>query len=106
MSTQADVEQMKVFCAFRCETRSDDQRGHAAERAKVKGQSAVVVCVGESTGAVAAGVFLKRKKTVFTCLLHWSSTWTTATISGMNLVANAPWSTCDTRVLPVGVSSC
>lgn len=70
MSTQADVEQMKVFCAFRCETRSDDQRGHTAERAKVKGQSAVVVCVGESTGAVAAGVFLKwKKKSLHVCYI-------------------------------------
>lgn len=62
MATQADVEQVKVLCAFRGETRSDGERGHLAQRAEVKGQRAVVLAVGEGAFAVAPRVFLKRKR--------------------------------------------
>lgn len=61
MATQANVEQMKVFCAFRGETGPDGQRGHIAQGAEVKGQGAVVQRVGEGAVAVAPGVFLKEK---------------------------------------------
>ncbi len=61
MAAQADVEQVKVLCAFRGETRADGQWGDAAQRAQVKGQGAVVLCVGEGAVAVAPRVFLKEK---------------------------------------------
>lgn len=62
MATQADVEQVKVLCAFRGETRPDGQRGHVAQGAEVKGQHTVVLCVGEGAVAVAPRVFLKEKE--------------------------------------------
>lgn len=62
MATQADVEQVKVLCPFRGETRPNGQRGHVVQRAEVKGQRAVVLCVGEGAVAVAPRVFLKRKE--------------------------------------------
>lgn len=62
MATQADVEQVKVLCAFRGETRPDGQRSWGAQGAEVKGQRTVVLCVGEGAVAVATRVFLKEKK--------------------------------------------
>lgn len=61
VATQAKVEQMEVFCAFRGETGPDGQWGHIAQGAEVKGQGAVVQRVGEGAVAVAPGVFLKEK---------------------------------------------
>lgn len=62
VATQADVEQVKVLGALRGETRPDDQRGHGAQGAEVKGQCAVVLCVREGAVAVATRVFLREKK--------------------------------------------
>lgn len=62
MTTQADIEHMKVLCAFRGETWADGHRGNVAQSAEVKGQRAVVVCVGEGAVTVATGMFLKEKK--------------------------------------------
>lgn len=59
MATQADVEEVEVFCALRGETRADGERGHVAQSAEVKGQRAVLLRVGERAVAVAARVFLK-----------------------------------------------
>lgn len=63
VATQADVEQVKVFGAFRGETRPDGQRAHVAQGAEVKGQRTVVLRVGEGAVAVATRVFLKEKET-------------------------------------------
>lgn len=63
VATQAHVEQVEVFCAFRGETRPDGHRGHAAQRAEVKGQRAVVLRVGEGAVAVASRVFLTETQT-------------------------------------------
>lgn len=62
MATQANVEQVKVLCAFRGETRPNGQRGHVAHGAEVIGQRMVVLCVGEGAVAVAQRVFLKEKE--------------------------------------------
>lgn len=62
VSTQANVEQVKVLCAFRGETRPDGHRGHITQGAEVKGQRTVVLCVGEEAVAVAPRVFLKEKQ--------------------------------------------
>lgn len=61
MAAQADVEHMKVFGAFRGEARSDDQRGHVAHGAEVKGYGTIVLCVGERAVAVAKRVVLKKR---------------------------------------------
>lgn len=63
MATEADVEQVKVLCAFRGETGPDGQRGHVAQRAEVKGQRTVVLSVREGAVAVATRVFLKEEET-------------------------------------------
>lgn len=62
VATQANVEQVKVLCAFRGETWSDGQRSHITQGAEVKGQRPIVLRVGEGAVAVAAGVFLKKKQ--------------------------------------------
>lgn len=62
VATQADVEQVKVLCAFGGETRADGHRGHVAEGAEVKGQRTVVLRVDEGAVAVAPRVFLKDNK--------------------------------------------
>lgn len=62
-ATQADVEQVKVLCAFRGETRPDGERGHVAHGAEVKGQRAVVLRVGEGAVAVTLRMFLKETET-------------------------------------------
>ena len=61
MATEADVEQVKVFGAFGGEAGADGQRGHVAQRAEVKGQSSVVLHVGEGAVAVATRVLLNGK---------------------------------------------
>lgn len=63
VATQAHVEQVEVFCSLRGETRPDGHRGHAAQRAEVKGQRAVVLRVGEGAVAVASRVFLTETQT-------------------------------------------
>lgn len=62
MATEADIKQVKVFCAFRGETRSDDERSHVAQGTEVKGQCSVVLSVGEGAAAVAARMFLTEKR--------------------------------------------
>lgn len=61
VAAKADVEHMKVLGAFGGEARSDDQRGHVAHGAEVKGYGTVVLCVGERAVAVAKRVVLKNK---------------------------------------------
>lgn len=77
MATQANVEQVKVLCAFRSETWADGHRGHIAQSAEVKGQRAVALCVGEGAVAVAARVFLKEtikiKYHIIRCTLESST---------------------------------
>lgn len=58
VSTQADVEDVEILCAFRGEAGADGERGHGAQRAQVKGEGAVVLRVTEGAVAIATRVLL------------------------------------------------